>query len=67
MLRCLNISDDGKTALVQSNRTGRSFPVEVYHKIQFLIAVDDGLKVIKTISGDWMAIDYHKELFKDVV
>lgn len=58
-LKCLNINKN--TALVRSNKTGKSFPVKISQDIRYLIDRGDHLKVIKSpVSKEWIAIDYNK-------
>ena len=59
-LKALNVNYKNGTALVRSNKTGKSFPVTVKHDIKYLINQGDYLKVIKSqVSGEWTAIDYN--------
>ena len=59
-LKCLNVDNQRNTALVKSNRTGRSFAVTIHKDIKYLINQGDYLKVIKSqVSGEWTAIDYN--------
>ena len=58
-LKCLHVDHKNETALVQSNRTGKSFPVKIKKDIKFLIHRGDKLHVIKShVSKEWLAIDY---------
>lgn len=58
-LKCLNVDYKTHLALVQSNRTGKSFAVSIQKDIRYLISRGDLLKVIKSqVSQEWMAIDY---------
>ena len=57
-LKCINIQND--TALVRSNRTGKSFPVKLNKDIKHLVSIGDHLHVIKShVSREWIAIDYN--------
>lgn len=59
-LQCVNIDHANNTALVKSNRTGKSFPVHIPQNIKFLISRGDRLHVIKShVSKEWIAIDYN--------
>lgn len=59
-LKCLNIDYNNNTALVQSKRTGKSFPVHIPQNMKFLISKGDYLHVIKShVSREWIAIDYN--------
>ena len=58
-LKCLNVDYKTHLALVQSNRTGKSFAVSIQKDIRYLISRGDLLKVIKSqVSQEWIAIDY---------
>ena len=58
-LKCLNIDNARNMALVQSNRTGKSFAVTIHRDIKYLIHRGDLLEVIKSqVSREWMAVDY---------
>ena len=58
-LKCLQIDLDNNSALVKSNRTGKSFPVHLPNNIKYLIDVGDKLHIIKShVTGEWTAIDY---------
>ena len=59
-LKCIHIDYTHNTALVQSNRTGKSFPVHIPQNIKYLIHRNDYLHVIKShVTGEWIAIDYN--------
>ncbi|MBQ8018658.1 MAG: hypothetical protein IJ258_11270 [Methanobrevibacter sp.] len=56
-LKCLHVGNG--TALVKSNRSGKSFPVTIQEEIKFLVHQGDYLQVIKSnVTGEWTAIDY---------
>ena len=58
-LKCLHVDYSRGTALVKSDRTGKSFPVKVKKELRYLISRGDRLHVIKShVSREWMAIDY---------
>lgn len=66
-LKCIHVDYQHGTALVQSNRTGKSFPVTVKKNIQLLIHRGDHLKVIKShVSREWIAIDYNAIIGGDI-
>ena len=59
-LTCLNVDVKNGTALVRSNRTGRSFPVTLNKDIKYLVTRGDRLHVVKShVSKEWIAIDYN--------
>ena len=59
-LKCIHVDYQHGTALVKSNRTGKSFPVNVKKNIRYLIHQGDHLKIIKSsVSREWMAVDYN--------
>lgn len=60
-LPCIYIDYDNSSALVRSNRTGKSFPVHLPKNIKYLISTGDRLHVIKShVTGEWTVIDYNK-------
>lgn len=66
-LKCLNVDHKRATALVQSNRTGRSFPVTLTKSIRYLVNQGDFLHVVKShVSKEWMAIDYNSIIGGDL-
>ena len=59
-LTCINVDHKRGTALVRSNKTGKSFPVTLIKDIKFLVSIGDHLHVIKShVSKEWIAIDYN--------
>ena len=59
-LKCVNVDPQRGTALVRSNRTGKSFPVTLTKEIRYLVSIGDKLHVIKShVSREWVAIDYN--------
>ena len=60
-LTCQHVDYRNNTALVKSNRTGKSFPVHLPQKWKFEVNRGDRLHVIKShISKEWIAIDFNK-------
>lgn len=58
-LKCVNVDPKNGTALVKSNKTGKSFPVTLNKDIKFLVSIGDDLHVVKShVSREWIAIDY---------
>jgi hypothetical protein len=58
-LPCIHVDYKRGTALVQSFRTGKSFPVTLKKDIRYLVNQGDKLHVIKShVTGEWTAIDY---------
>ena len=58
-LECIHVDYENGTALVLSNRTGKSFPVTVKKDIKYLISRKDRLQVTKSaVTGKWIAVDY---------
>ena len=56
-LDCVHANYD--TCLVKSNKTGKSFPVNVKKELRGLIRIGDRVHVIKShVTGEWTAIDY---------
>ena len=59
-LKCLHIDPTNGTALVQSLRTQKSFPVTLTKEIKYLASRGDLLNVIRSpVSGEWLAVDYN--------
>ena len=53
-----HISDDHKTALVESKK-GNTFPVNVHPNVRFLIKPGYYGRVVKSaVTGEWIMIDY---------
>ena len=57
------INKQGNKALVQSNRTGKSFPVTMMTWLKHLVCVGDLATVKKSpVSGEWIMTDYIRNI-----
>ena len=58
----LNVDRENKTAVVQSYKTGKIFPISLCFKEAWKYKTvrrgDDGLVVKSGVSGEWLMVDY---------
>lgn len=61
------INKQGNKALVQSNRTGKSFPVTMQTWLKHLVCIGDLATVKKSrVSGEWIMTDYIRNIDNEV-